>query len=121
MIEFAGLLRNPVVLGAVAMALVWLLRKLQWSDGVYLVAINGPKAIWLTYIVALCIAVGEKLLLEGFPVVVTCGLVPTEPPAFVVCVFQIIENVLAWSGVVFAAATVIYKILRSKMLLGERI
>ena len=109
-----GLLRNPAVLGAIAVALVWLLRKVKWP-------VVGPKAIWLTYGVALGLAVVEKLLLEGFPVVVTCALVPTDPPAFVVCVFQVLENILAWSGVLFVAATVIYKILRSKMLLGERI
>ena len=109
-----GLLKNPVVLGAIAVALVWFLRKVKWDVG-------GPKAIWLTYVVALCIAVAEKLLLEGFPVVVTCALVPADPPAFVVCVFQVIENILGWSGVVFATATVVYKVLRSKMLLGERI
>ncbi|TET75003.1 MAG: hypothetical protein E3J42_04130 [Dehalococcoidia bacterium] len=109
-----SLLKNPIVLGSIAVALVWLLRKAKW-------AVDGPKAIWLTYVVALCIAIVQKLLLEGFPVVVTCALVPTNPPAFVVCVFQIIENVLAWSGVLFAAATVIYKVLRIKMLLGERI
>jgi len=109
-----GLLKNPVVLGAIAVALVWLLRKAKWDVG-------GPKAIWLTYVVALCIAVAEKLLLGGFPVVLTCPLAPTDPPSFVVCVFQVIQNILAWSGVVFAAATVVYKVLRSKMLLGERI
>jgi len=110
----AGLLKNPVVLGSIAVALVWLLRKAKWD-------VDGPKAIWLTYVVALCIAVVGKLLAGGFPAVLTCPLAPTDPPAFVVCVFQVIENILAWSGVVFAAATVVYKILRSKMILGERI
>lgn len=109
-----GLLRNPLVLGSIAVALVWFLRKVKWDVG-------GVKAIWLTYVVALCIAVVEKLALEGFPVMLTCALAPTDPPAFVVCVFQVIGNVLAWSGVVFAAATVVYKVLRSKMVLGERI
>ena len=109
-----SILKNPAVLGAIAVALVWFLRKVKWS-------VDGPKAIWMTYVVALCIAVGEKLLLEGFPVVVTCGLVPTNPPTFIVCVFQIIENILAWSGVLFVAATVIYKVLRSEMVLGKRI
>jgi len=109
-----SLLKNPVVLGGIAVGLTWFLRKVKWD-------VNGVKAIWLTYVVALVIAIVEKLLLEGFPVVVTCALAPADPPAFVVCVFQIIENILAWSGVLFAAATVIYKVLRSKMVLGERI
>lgn len=109
-----GLLRNPLLLGAIAVALVWFLRKVKWDVG-------GVKAIWLTYVVALCIAVVEKLALEGFPVVLTCALAPTDPPSFVVCVFQVIQNVVAWAGVVFAVATVIYKVLRSKMVLGARI
>ena len=109
-----SLLKNPVVLGAIAVALVWFLRQAKWD-------VDGPKAIWLTYVVALCIAVVEKLLLEGFPVVLTCALAPTDAPSFVVCVFQVIANILAWGGVVFGVATVIYKVLRSKMVLGERI
>jgi len=109
-----GLLRNPIILGAIAVALVWLLRKVKWDVG-------GVKAIWLTYIVALCIAVAGELLSGGFPAVVTCALAPADPPSFVVCVFQVIENILAWGGVVFGLATVIYKVLRSKMLLGARI
>ncbi len=109
-----SLLKNPVVLGSIAVVLVWFLRKAKWD-------VDGPKAIRLTYVVALCIAVVERLLLEGFPAIVTCALVPVDPPAFVVCVFQIIENILAWSGVLFAAATMVYKVLRIKMLLGERI
>ena len=109
-----GLLKNPILLGAIAVALVWLLRKVKWDVG-------GVKAIWLTYVVALCIAVAEKLLLEGFPVVLTCPLAPTDPGSFVVCVFQVIQNVLGWAGVVFGVATVIYKLLRTKMVLGARI
>jgi hypothetical protein len=110
----AGLLKNPVLLGAIAVALVWFLRKAKWD-------VDGPKAIWLTYVVALCIAVAGELLSGGFPAVITCPLAPTDPPSFVVCVFQVIQNVLAWAGVVFAVATVVYKVLRSKMVLGERI
>lgn len=108
------LIQNPLVLGLIVFVVVWLIRRLKWP-------VEGPKAIWLTYMVALGIGVAEKVFLEGFPSVVTCALVPGNPPAFALCVAEILTNVLAFTGVIFGVTTGIYKVLRHKMLLGDRV
>jgi hypothetical protein len=109
-----SLLKNPAVLGFIAVALTWILRKFKWP-------VTGTKAIWMTYVVALGLGVAEKLLLEGWPAIITCDLNVADPPVFAMCVVTILGNIGAWTGLVFGVATGIYKVLRAKMLFGERI
>lgn len=110
-------IQNPIVLGAIVVILVWLIRKFGWSMG-------GLGALWLTMLVALVLALVERLLQAGIPNFLVCEMVP-EPVGFLSCLFAIIRAISEEAGVIFVAAQLIYQVLRREIvgrsILGQRI
>lgn len=111
------LIKNPMVLGTIVFALVWFVRKLGWS-------VEGLKALWLTMIVAILIAVAERLLSVGPPNFLICEMV-SEPVSSLSCLLGILESVVKEAGIIFAATELIYQVLRREVagrsILGDRI
>ena len=112
-----GILENPLVLGTIVFALVWLFRKLG-------LVIDGLKALWFTMIVAIVVAIAERLFTTGIPNFLVCEMV-SEPVDFLTCLFAILRTILEEAGVIFAASELIYQVLRREIagrtILGERI
>lgn len=112
-----GILGNPLVLGTIVFALVWLIRKFGWT-------VEGLKALWLTMIVAVVAAILERVFTVGIPNFLVCEIAP-EPVGFLTCLSAIVRTILEEAGVIFAAAELIYQVLRREIvgrtILGERI
>ena len=112
-----GFLENPLVLGTIVAILVWALRKFKWP-------VEGLKALWLTMITAIVLAIGGRLIATGIPNFLVCEMAP-EPVGFLTCLFAILRTVLEEAGVIFAAAELIYQVLRREIagrtILGENI
>ena len=112
-----GLLENPLILGTIVFVLVWVFRRLGLD-------IEGLKALWFTMVVAVVVAVAERLFATGIPNFLVCEMV-SEPVASLTCLFAILRTILEEAAVVFAAAELIYQLLRREIagrtILGERI
>jgi len=106
------MIENPLVLGTIVFVLVYLIRKLDWET-------EGLKAMWLTMIVSLGIALFERIIKVGIPGVLVCEMV-SEPAGALTCLLAILQAIVQEAGVVFVAAQVIYQILR-RAILKERI
>jgi|GEM_PF-3422490 len=112
-----GFLENPLILGTIVFALVWLFRKLGLD-------VEGLKALWFTMIVAVALAIAGRLLATGIPNFLVCEMVP-EPVGFLTCLFAILRTILEEASVTFVAAEMIYQLLRREIagrtILGEKI
>jgi len=112
-----GFLENPLILGTIVVVLVWVIRKLGLD-------VEGLKALWLTMVVAIFLAIAGRLVATGIPNFLVCEMVP-EPVGFLPCLFAILRAIVEEAGIVFAAAELIYQVLRREIagrsILGERI
>jgi di/tricarboxylate transporter len=112
-----GVIENPLVLGFVVMAITWMLRRLKWKA-------DGTPALWLTMLVALVVA-GLETIAKGLPNMIICQLTPSDPAAFLTCIWRIIEAIFKETGPIFALSQVIYQLLRrevaGKAILGPKI
>jgi len=111
------MVENALILGAIVSFLVWVFRKAGLD-------VEGVKALWFTMIVAVIVAVAERLFATGIPNFLVCEMV-SEPVASLTCLFAILRAILEEAAVVFAAAELIYQVLRREIagrsILGERI
>lgn len=113
------LLENEFVLSAIAIGLVWLIRRFQMP-------VDGLAAVWLT--ASVCLALGAlKAVLTGaafaafpsFP-----SAIPWADPfmalevllAFAFAVLDWAKSILASSGAIFLIAKAYYKAIKAKML-----
>lgn len=105
-------MENPIVLGTIVFVLVYLVRKFGWK-------VEGLKAMWLTMLTSLGIALFIRITEVGIPNVLVCEMV-TEPVGALTCSLAILQAVVQETGVVFVAAQVVYQILR-RAILKERV
>lgn len=106
------MIENPLVLGTIVFVLVYLIRRFAWN-------VEGLKAMWLTMVVSLGIALFGRIIEVGIPSILVCEMV-SEPVGALTCLLAILQAIVQEAGVVFAAAQIVYQILR-RAILKERI
>ena len=94
---------NVVILGLIAAALVWLFKRVGWAP-------DGVPSLWVTMGVALILGAVEAMLSGAFAVLPTCAL--QDPGVGLLCGLDVVQKIVENAGVVFVAATTIYKLLR---------
>ena len=94
---------NAVILGVIAVALVWAFKKLNWTP-------DGTASLWVTMGVAVLLGIAEGLLSGTFVALPACSM--GEPANALVCITDLLTKVLENFGIVMGTSTAIYKLLR---------
>jgi hypothetical protein len=106
-------LNNAAILGLIATALVWGVRKLGWAE-------DSKQAAWLTLGVAFVLAAIQQFTTIGWDVVFACEL-GGEPLGVVQCVQDVVSAVAEQFGKVLLLSQAIYQLLRRAPVTGDRI
>ena len=95
---------NPLLIGLLAMAITWAIRKLKWGA-------DGLKALWLTMGVSFILAVLDTVLFGG-PIKIPIVVWSADPVTVLVGATSVVSAITASWGTIFGSAQLIYQLLR---------